>query len=555
MRNVERCLLLLLGVLCGIACTAGAQCHFSQGGVGREVTYRFRPEVTADGLVMHVGMEFRAGADGRDVLVLPNEYAGEKLHAVTNLRVVSKGARLLEGKSADSIVIEARKGRMVEIAYDLKKDWTGPLVAPLQFHAVLLPEYFEFTGSNALVRLKQEEGAEETANFDWTELPTNWALATSFGTSAAGEQAGERCQTYSGQWQKVEDGLYAGGDYRIRHFEIGQRPAILAVRGQWTFTDDEAMTQISKVIGMVREFWHDDDFPYFLVTLTPYEENRGGTDGSEFTNSFWLFLQPNGSVRADLPLIAHESFHAWDPKKMGRLTDKDYSDTKWFKEGFTEYYAQLLTYKAGERSAADYVGSLNKDLLLFPQSNDEYVRGRVIALWLDGEIRRESGGKHSLDDVMFAMVKGNAQPMTQARIFATADVYLSADSQALLRKAVEEHGELPAPETAPFVDACFRPALQETPTFDLGFDPRKTHETHMISGVVEGGPAFAAGLRDGQPSGRVSFNKNDPDRMVKIFVRVDGAEKEIDYYPRGKTVMAWKYRASGASCGQQAELK
>jgi predicted metalloprotease with PDZ domain len=551
MRNLSgawRGLLLVVCGFVGLADAGLAQCRFSSGGAGRVVTYRFVPEETADGLVMHVTMQFRADASGKDTLVLPNEYAGEKLHGMTNLRVVSKGARLVEGRHEDEPVIEARGNRPVAIAYDLKKDWTGPLVGPLQFHAVLMPEYFEFTGSNALVRLKQEDGAEETANFDWSGLPSAWALATSFGTSETGTETTQRCQTYSGQSQKVNDGLYAGGDYRIHHFQIGQRPAVLAVRGKWKFTDEDAMADIAKTVGIVRDFWQEDDFPYYLVTLTPYEENRSGTDGSEFTNAFWLFLQPDGSVRADLPLIAHESFHAWDPKKMGLLAGEDYGETKWFKEGFTEYYAQLLTYKAGVRSEADYVGSMNKDLLRFSQSDSEYVRGRVIALWLDGEIRRESGGKDSLDDVMFAMVKGSDRPMTLKRIFATADVYLSPESQALLRKAVNEHGDLPAPETAPLVDACYRASLQENPTFDLGFDYRKAHETHMISGVFEGGPAFEAGLRDGQPLGRVSFYNDDPDKMAKIFVKVDGVEKQVSYYPRGKTVMAWKYLADGV-CG------
>ncbi len=79
---------------------------------------------------------------------------------------------------------------------------------------------------------------------------------------------------------------------------------------------------------------------------------------------------------------------------MGMLpTGYDEELIKWFREGPTEYYAQLLTYRAGELSASNYVNSLNKDLLSFPTSTSEYVRGRVISLWLDGTIRRESGGQ------------------------------------------------------------------------------------------------------------------------------------------------------------------
>lgn len=542
--------LLLMCLLVGALGAADAQCRFAKAGNGREVTYRFVPETTADGLVMHVTMEFRAGDTGRETLVLPSSWAGETLRALTNLRVVSKGARLVDGGHISERVLEARRNHPVRIAYDLKKDWTGPLVAPLQFHAVLMPEYFEFTGSNALVRLKLGDGAEETANFDWQRLPGAWVLATSFGVSAGTHQsAAQRCQTYSGQWKKVDNGLYAGGDYRLHDFKIGQRPAVLAVRGTWKFTDEEAMTQLAKVIGMVRAFWHDDDFPYFLVTLTPYEADRGGTDGSEFTNAFWLFLQPKDLLQRQLAMIAHESFHAWDPKKMGFLSDKEYGETKWFKEGFTEYYAELLTYRAGELPVAEYMRTINKDLLRFPEpSADEYVRGRVIALWLDGAIRKESGGGHSLDDVMYTMVRESDRPMTLERIFATADAYLSPESQALLQKAVKEHGELPMPEQAPLVGGCYRASFGELPVFDAGFNLDRSTATRVVSGVVEGGPAFAAGLRDGQPLHGYSVFNNDPDRMAKFKVEVNGSDQQIKYYPRGKAIKAWRYEATSDVC-------
>lgn len=35
-----------------------------------------------------------------------------------------------------------------------------------------------------------------------------------------------------------------------------------------------------------REFWHDDNFPYFLVTLKPFDNDSGQGDGSAFTNAF-----------------------------------------------------------------------------------------------------------------------------------------------------------------------------------------------------------------------------------------------------------------------------
>ena len=536
----------LLGFLSGATGAAAGQCRFARTGLQTE-TYRFDPEVTVTGLVLHVRLEFRMGRDGVETLAVPKQWAGESLQGLTNLRATSAGATLTDGADAETKVVHARARQSVVIAYDLRKDWNGPLVHPLQFHPVLLPTYFEITGQNALVRRRLEDGARETANFDWQKLPAGWTLATSFGTSTS--PAG-RCQSYTGPWTDVVGGLFAAGDYRIHAFQIGRRPAFLAIRGNWTFTDREAIAQIGKVVGMVREFWHDDSFPYFLVTLKPYDQDHGNSDGSAFTNAFWMYVSRLDGLHGLLPQLAHESFHAWNPGRMGPGGNStDYEETKWFKEGGTEYYAQLLTLRAGELSEAEYVASLNKDLRSFPVSTSEYVRGRIISLWLDGTIRRESDGRHSLDDVMFDMVKSADQPYTLARIFGIAGRYLSPESRVLLERAVTAHANLPAPGQAPGVEACERPLLQEVATFDLGLDLAGSQASKVLMGVAEGGPAFAAGLRDGQALQGVSVYKGEPERLAKFKVHTDAGERQITFYPRGKPIEAWQYTLmKGQTC-------
>jgi predicted metalloprotease with PDZ domain len=534
---LKRCLMFCL--LTSMTGFALGQCRFTTKSKPQTVTYRFQPEVTAEGLVLHVKLEFRSGSDGLDHLIVPADWAGEKLHGVTNLRTVSKHVRIEDEPDASTKIIHARANRDVVIGYDLSKDWTGLLVHPLQFHAILQPKYFEFTGSNALVRLQLQDGATETANFDWNGLPIAWTLATSFGAS---ESVATRCQTYTGPWKNVEQGLYSGGDYRIHPFQIGNQQAVLAVRGDWTFTDDDAAAQIAKVVGMVRDFWHDDNFPYFLVTLTPYDQDHGSSDGSAFTNAFWMYVSRKDTLSGLLPQLAHESFHAWNPGKMGHIVGAADEETKWFKEGFTDYYGYLLTYRAGALPIAKYIDFLNRDLRSFPDSMNEYVRGAVIALWLDGTIRSESNGQHTLDDVMFDMVRSADKPYTLTQILETAGQYLSGDSRGLLERAVSHQGNLPAPEHAPLVGDCAQATLQDLPGFDLGFDLERSRSAHVIRGVEEAGPAYAVGMRDGQPLYGSSFYTGNTERLAKFKVGIDGTDKEIEFYPRGKSVAVWQYR-------------
>jgi hypothetical protein len=83
--------------------------------------------------------------------------------------------------------------------------------------------------------------------------------------------------------------------------------------------------------------------------------------------------------------------------------------------------------------------------------------------------------------------------------------------------------------------------LDNVSTFDLGFDFDRSRTTRMITGVVENGPAFNAGLRDGQSLLGNSFNKGDPERIAKFKVHSGAGDQQIDYYPRGKTIQAWQY--------------
>ncbi|MDR3751898.1 MAG: hypothetical protein P4K94_10475 [Terracidiphilus sp.] len=529
--------------ICALAtscCSLPAQCRFSAPAPGiRQITYTFSPELTERTLTLHVALAFTEGATGTDRFQLPIQWADEKLSSLSNLQVTSDGAKLETGSDSGEQLIRAKPGHRVRITYDLTKDWTGAFVNPLQFHPVLFPEYLEFTGSNALVRLKLGDQDQETANFDWTSLPATWSLATSFGSTSV--NAG-RCQTYTGPWRDVNDGLYAAGDFRIRHFQIDGQPAVLAVRGNWTFTDEEAIKKIQAVVGLVRTYWKDNRFPYFLVTLAPYDRDHGSSDGSAFTNAFWMFVSRRDSLNGLLTQLAHESFHAWNPKHMG-LIPSGYDDRniRWFREGPTEYYAQLFTLRAGNQSAADYISSLNKDLRRFPQSTDEYVRGRVISLWLDGTIRKESHGRYSLDDVMFDMVRTANRPYTLDRILATIEHYLSPGARDLLQQAINAQGDLQPPSHIPELSDCAAPSLEEVPSFDMGLDFDRSRAAMTVLGVVENGPAYIAGLRNGQVLLGYSVTKWEPDHIASFRIQTESGDKRLTFYPRGHMVSVWQY--------------
>jgi predicted metalloprotease with PDZ domain len=543
----------VIPIFCLIAASpCVAQCTFSQKSTGRVLTYIFEPTIAAENNVLRVTLKFKGNSEGTEEIEIPTHWADETLHGVTNLRALS----------SDTVLADSAEGRktlryppnqQVVLSYDLVKDWTGPFKHPLQFHAGIMPEYIEINGDNAFIYPKMDRGDPVTINFDWQKIPAAWALATSFGTSSGPD---DRCQSYSGLLDGMREALFAAGIFRIHHFQIGNRYAVLAIRGQWIFTDEQAIADIQKSVGIVRDFWRDDNFPYFLVTVKAYDQDHGSSDGSAFTNAFWMYMSRLDPLSSQVPTLVHETFHTWNPRRMGLIPQNGEKSIEWFREGFTKYYEYLLLYRAGLMPLTDYLENANSDLRDYPTSSSAYVRGRVIATWLDWQIRKNSNNKNSLDNLMFEMVREADKPLTNDRILQTAGRYVTPAARTELQLAVEQNA-FPQINGATF-GPCIRISEVDIPTFDLGFDFEASRQAHKVIGVIPDSAAFKAGLRNDQPLTSWSFYNSQPDRIAKLYIQTDAGAETIQYYPRGKAVATPQfhldektYAANESSCRMQ----
>lgn len=409
--------------------------------------YSFEPVVNDGKLVLHVLLEFKGGPIETASLEVPSAWA-DATHldkGITNLT-------------------NSFHGGHVRVSYDLVKDWVVP-PPRADHHAILEAEYFEFNTQNGLVHPQLESISPVEAHFDWRKLPAGWSLATSFG-------AGKRRQSFRRSWGEVNNALFAGGDFRIYRRNIAGRPLFLAIRGNWQFTDEEVSSRIQKMISFQRAFWHDYNFPYYLVTVSTFGRDDGGAGGGGFTNAFALFLQWKSSFGYDVQsLLAHETFHTWNPYRMGALPSSSIG-LSWFTEGFTTYYQNVLLLRAGMLTFQDYVQRTNENLRKYllstakNVSNQEVidrhrsdaasddipsVRGAITALWLDWTIREATRGKSSLDTVMFELARqarGSRPLLTAERIFRTASRYIDSGARQQLREYVELGSTIQVPAAA-----------------------------------------------------------------------------------------------------------
>lgn len=138
-----------------------------------------------------------------------------------------------------------------------------------------------------------------------------------------------------------------------------------------------------------------------------------------------------------LTLFTHEYFHAWWVKRVKPamfvpydLSREAYTTLLWVFEGFTSYYDEKLVHEAGLVSSDAYARALGENLTQHlsmtgrlrqslaessfdawikyykPDGNrpnavvSYYVKGGLVAMALDAEIRRQTKNEYSLDDVL-----------------------------------------------------------------------------------------------------------------------------------------------------------
>ncbi|HEX2641027.1 MAG TPA: hypothetical protein VHL50_10665, partial [Pyrinomonadaceae bacterium] len=275
--------------------------------------------------------------------------------------------------------------------------------------------------------------------------------------------------------------------------------------------------------------------------------------GTGLNNSFALFATPQATVGALRGLLAHEYFHNWNPAALGRMPDPE-QQVSWFSEGFTEFYTYRLLLRGGLMTRDVYIAKNNeliREYYLLESRNAPnsriikefwsdrsvgrlpYLRGFMIATNWNAEIVKASAGKHSLDDVMFdlkAGSNGGRQVLTSEVIAKAVQRYLGRDPSADIARFVVDGDTLVPLDGALGPDTLIE--AQKIPVFDAGFDLDELFKTRRITRVKPNGPAYAAGLRDGQQLvGGVSVYFGNTEKEIELKVKTDDGEKKLKYLP------------------------
>ncbi len=231
------------------------------------------------------------------------------------------------------------------------------------------------------------------------------------------------------------DSPFEVGNFKEISFDVQGKPHRFVINGEGNYDMNKIARDTTKIIEESYKMFGDLPYKDYLFIL-----NLRGGGGLEHLNSTalqWNKFGFTGSRYTDfLSLVAHEFFHLWNVKRikpdaLGPFNYEAENHTKllWVAEGGTAYYEGVILQRAGLISdkevlniRAAQIQALQERPGRFETSLEEasfdawikyyrpdqnainnqisyYDKGELVNFLLDLQIRKDSNGAKSLDDV------------------------------------------------------------------------------------------------------------------------------------------------------------
>ncbi len=358
----------------------------------------------------------------------------------------------------------------------------------------------------------------------------------------------------------LTSGFFMAGP--VHHYP--DKPAATGFSSAWlmssflTFDPQPLMGWTAKLYDYDERFFRSGDHPY-RVFLRYNPVNPGG--GVGLMNSFVVTFGRDTKVDHLKFTLSHEMLHTFAPS-LGDETET--LDTSWFSEGLAVFYQRILALRAGLITSDAFVRDLNETAARYYTNslnstpNDQigrrfwedtrirvlpYDRGSMYMAVVNSRIRKASGDKRSLDDLVLSLLdrakKGQRNTPAVWVDLVTAELGPSAKAEyeSMLGGAVM------LPDSDAF-GPCFARTTLPLRRFELGFDPSVMGTTRIIRGLVPGSAAARAGLQNGDeiafPVG-LDDVQGDQNRTLTLQIRRNGNILPVTYLPRGETVETYQW--------------
>jgi predicted metalloprotease with PDZ domain len=391
------------------------------------------------------------------------------------------------------------------------------------------------------------------------------------------------------------------GNFDVHPFQVNGKPHYFTAYPAGRFNAEKSIRFTEMLAAAIKaQGAIFGDLPYekyiAFYFFQPAESNASGA--LEHLNSYVAFA-PAGERSTPEGIIgtaSHEFFHVWNVKRIRpqEMWPYDYSrenvsNSLWFSEGFTNYYAVLSNYRAGNvtreqflnatagaaaaienTEARKYIPPANSSAITWvgydtPQafSISYYTQGQNIGALLDLSIRHDTNAAAGLDDVFRALYneeykKGSG--FTIEELIAIINRITKKNYRPFFDKYI--FGVEVPDYDAIFGYAGFKLDRRTRSTPDFGFSGRPRTGGITLNGIEPEGPAADAGLKVGDVitkiDGQDFLTANTGDRAgkdVKLTVVRGGAEIEVAMKVGSREFQSFSLSETTNASAQQVSVR
>lgn len=511
------------------------------------ISYTVSPLRKGDYRRFLIEMKFKGNAAGRTLLAIPFEtgiYRPQDHFAVIKVINSKKHQRVMGDSSL--YLIEHKPGSDLTVKYTIENALKDSLPTLEEVYAQMLTDkYFYLLGSSLWTVPQDSTGTIYDIRLNWKDFPAGWAYLNSF-------EANKVSQRFRASLSDFRDAIYMGGDVRVHKLDIDKKPLYFAIRGQWSFNDEEVFDIIKRTVISQRVYWNDHDVDRYTIALIPmkyYSDGDKSINGRGLTNAF-VTVGTNSKAFGwgDLVyLYNHELMHHW----FGHILKQAIPENafKWFHEGFTDYFAHLVMLESGLFNQHDFKKSINNIFAAYYSDSTHqwpneklqqdywssyemqklpYQRGLIFAFYLDESIKFYSKGESSLKTILAQMLieaRQHKRIFSQDWLLELLQKATGKDYFSLLERFIT-HGKFISMADWEMVSNRIR--LLSFDVFDLGFISDKgalAMNAHIVS-VTEGANVEQAGLQVGdvlvgysvtqQPSDTATLTVKRGEEKIKL---------------------------------------
>ncbi len=395
------------------------------------------------------------------------------------------------------------------------------------------------------------------------ELPAAWKNVQTALMPIAGSATAFRAEDFD----TIIDSPIVIGNPVTREFTVDGKKHVVMFEGDTAFIDaDRAAADVRKVVEAGRSVMGSLPYPhYYFMTMVTEQSGALEHKNSYLGMTGRYATRTRGAYMGWLGTLAHEYYHAWNVKRLRPVElgpfdyeNENYVKTLWVAEGFTDYYADILTRRAGVATRDEFIDGLTSQIeqvqvtpgrLVTPvnmasfdtwikqyrpdentpnMSVNYYPKGAVIAFLLDAKIRKATNGARTLDTGMqWAMQRyAGDKGYTPAQFYAVMSEAAGVDLKDWFAKTAESTEELDYTEALDYYGLRFRPVDPKSAGAYIGGGTRNDAGRLVVTSVRRGTPGLDAGI-------------NTDDEIIAIDdvrVRADGFAARLAQYRPGDKV-------------------